>query len=318
MAIPAAVSCSFANSKPSNRMTLSAPHAPSSSKSTSSVTMATGEAPRSRAAPRSSRVNCGRPGSTITPISGSSIGATPRTSPRSRSSSWLVSSAPRSVSTATAAAICSSSVASVSRRPGRVEEMWRVSPTQVGLAFAPHGPGPSSAAVTRRMRLSDTAARPAGSTLHGSINRSAVDTIAGNATRSCAQPSSYSARMSSMPSASVRCRAPVTNGRSSRWASSGPTCPVSASTEFRPTSTRSKDSPSPSAAESARAVARVSDPANAGSVIRTPSISTSRSSPQATASRRLSSAAGGPSVNTVTVACCSAARATACATARRQ
>ncbi len=36
------------------------------------------------------------------------------------------------------------------------------------------------------------------------------------------------------------CLTPVANGRSSSWASSGPTCPVSASTEFRPTRTRSK------------------------------------------------------------------------------
>ena len=80
-----------------------------------------------------------------------------------------------------------------------------------------------------------------------------------------------------------------------------------------PTSTRSKDPSHSCAAASARAVASVSDPAKAGSVISTPS-----SAPQAIASRRQSSADGGPSVNTVQVPPVSRASSQPLLTARRQ
>ena len=60
------------------------------------------------------------------------------------------------------------------------------------------------------------------------------------------------------------------------------------------------------------AVANVSDPANAGSVMCTPSMSTPRSSPHAIASRNVSSASGGPSVITVT---CEPVRSDASSTA---
>ena len=109
------------------------------------------------------------------------------------------------------------------------------------------------------------------------------------------------ARACTRPSGSIaRCRTPVRNGRSSSCASSGGTWPVSASTELRPASTRSNGPVASMVAASARAVASVSEPANAASVTSTPSIATSRSSPHATASRTASSAAGGPSVITVT------------------
>ena len=68
-----------------------------------------------------------------------------------------------------------------------------------------------------------------------------------------------------------------------------------------------------SAAARARAVARVSEPAKAGSQTCSPA-----SAPQATASRRTSSAPGGPSVTTVQVPPVSRASVTPSATARRQ
>ena len=47
---------------------------------------------------------------------------------------------------------------------------------------APHGPGPRSSAVRVQIRSGSTGARPAGSTLAGSVSRSAVDTTAGSCT----------------------------------------------------------------------------------------------------------------------------------------
>ncbi len=67
------------------------------------------------------------------------------------------------------------------------------------------------------------------------------------------------------------------------------------------------------AAARARAVARVSEPANAASVMSTPS-----SAPHATASRSASSAEGGPRVKTVHVPPDSRANATPWLMARRQ
>ena len=66
---------------------------------------------------------------------------------------------------------------------------------------------------------------------------------------------------------------PPRNGRSSSSATHGPTWPVSASTELRPDRMRSNGPERSSAATSARAVASVSLPANAGSVIEHAAIS---------------------------------------------
>ena len=196
------------------------------------------------------------------------------------------------------------------RAPGR---RWS------GSRPAPTVRRPRSRARRWRIAAAGTAARPSGSTLHGSMSRSAVERSAGRRTSAWSQPSSSSQRACTRPSGSIaRWRTPVRNGRSSSSASSGGTWPVSASTELRPAITRSNGPVASIVAASARAVASVSEPANAASVTSTPSIATSRSSPHATASRTESSAAGGPSATTVTEPPCSSTSATAWATARRQ
>ena len=204
--------------------------------------------------------------------------------------------------------------------PSRRTSWTRTAPTRVGLPAWPHGPAPRSAAASRRMRPAGTAARPAASTLHGEISRSAHDSTAGRSTSASTQPSSCSHRARRDRPSRASVRTPVRNGRSRSSASSGGTWPVSASTEWRPDRIRSKGPVRRSAAASARAVARVSEPAKAGSVMMTPSVSAPRSSPQAIASRSESSALGGPSVMTVTVDEGSgpAASSTAWDTARRQ
>jgi hypothetical protein len=88
---------------------------------------------------------------------------------------------------------------------------------------------------------------------------------------------------------------------------------VSASTELRPINTRSKVPSVSIAAASALAVAQVSLPAKAGSVMCTP-----WSAPKAMASRSTLSALGGPSVMTVRVPPVAWANACPWATARRQ
>ena len=133
-----------------------------------------------------------------------------------------------------------------------------------GCPPAPHGPGPSSPAVTRVISEAGTAARPAGSTLHGSHRRSATDSTAGSAISTSCVPSSCSSSRRRAAPASSSARTPLANGRSSSSATSGPTCPVSPSMELRPSRTRSKGPAARSAAARARAVARVSEPAKAG------------------------------------------------------
>ena len=155
---------------------------------------------------------------------------------------WRVArpSAPRSCSTCTAARTCSSSGASGCSAGAAVTAITFTGPTHVGDASAPHGPVPRSAAAMRRMRSAGTAARSGGSTLAGSHSRSAHDRIGGQR-RARPAPSRRRARSArSRVSPSIaRWRTPVRNGRSSSSASSGPTWPVSASTELRPASTRS-------------------------------------------------------------------------------
>ena len=155
----------------------------------------------------------------------------------------------------------------------RVTSCTRTAPTVVGLPDWPHGPLPSSSARTVRRYEAGTASRPGGSTLQGSMRRSAVERTAGRSVSACTHPSSCSQRACTTPcsGSTLRWRIPVRKGRSSSSASSGPTWPVSASTELRPTRTRSNDPSCSSAAARARAVASVSDPANAGSETSTPS-----------------------------------------------
>ncbi len=229
------------------------------------------------------------------------------------------SSAPRACSISIASSTCSSSVAPAARRRTRSTAITFTGPTQVGEPSSPQGPSPRSAAPTRVISRAGTAARPGGSTLVGSVSRSAHESIAGSRTSASTQPSSSSQRAKTRPPSIVNTRTPVRNGTSRSSAISGPTCPVSASTELRPVSTRSNAPACASAAASAFAVASVSEPAKAGSVTCTPVMSTSRSSPHAIASRNVSSAGGGPRVNTTTdEPGRSPASSHAFATARRQ
>ena len=222
------------------------------------------------------------------------------------------SRAPRRRSSCTAAWTCSSTGPS-STRFARAWSMGHASPTIVGLPASPQGPGPSSAAPIRVRRSAGTAARPAESTLQGSQSRSATDRTAGRAISASWVPSSSSSsRCRLAPRSSIR-RTPLAKGRSSSSATSGPTCPVSPSMELRPSSTRSKGPAVRSAAARARAVASVSEPANASSQMCSP-----ESAPQANASRRTSSASGGPRVTTVQEPPLWRASVTPCATARRQ
>ena len=169
------------------------------------------------------------------------------------------------------------------------------------------------------MRSAGTAARPAGSTLHGSMSRSAVETTAGRSTRTCAQPSSCSARMSSVRSREREVAGAGDEGEPEQLGELGADLAgvgvdrvaageheVEAAEVVDGGGERTRGGEGVGAGER-----RVGDEDAVG-------MSTSRSGPHAIASRSTSSAAGGPSVMTVTVPPCSAARATAWATARRQ
>ena len=150
----------------------------------------------------------------------------------------------------------------------------------------------------RRMCAPGTAARSGGSTFAGSMSRSAHDRIAGRSSSACIHPSSCSQRACTRVPSSARWRTPVRNGRSSSSASSAGTCPVSASTELRPVRIRSNGPARRTAADNACAVASVSacergvgdEDAVDVDVARGPTRSL----------RSVSSAAGGPSVRTVT------------------
>ena len=281
-------------------------------------TAAPASRPRRAAAASSSPATAGRPGSTSTAMTRDARGAAPP--PRAGAGAGSASapgrrptsSAPRRRSSRTASSTCSSSGPS-STRFARAWSMGRVSPTTVGLPSSPQGPAPSSAAPIRVRRSAGTAARPAGSTLQGSQRRSATDRTAGRVISASWVPSSCSSSRRSAAPRSSRWRTPLAKGRSSSSATSGPTWPVSPSMELRPSSTRSKGPAARSAAASARALASVSDPANASSQTCSP-----ESAPQATASRSASSALGGPRVTTVQVPPVAAASETPWETARRQ
>ena len=220
--------------------------------------------------------------------------------------------APRWASSATASAACSAGVP-LRTLAARSWCIRRVRPTVVGLPSWPQGPSPNAAAVVTRIRSEGTSARLGGGTLHGSQRRSATESRAGSETSTSSVPSSCSRVSDRSSPVMPMTRTPVAKGKPVSWAISGPTWPVSPSSEFRPTRTRSKGPSWRKAAASARAVARVSEPPKAGSHRCTP-----RSAPQATASRRTSSAAGGPSVKTVQEPPLSRAHSTPLETARRQ
>ena len=148
-------------------------------------------------------------------------------------------SAPRASSRRTASSTCAGRGPERTTRP-RSCSIGCTAPTTVGLPASPQGPAPRSAALNRLMRSAGTAARPSGSTLHGSHRRSATASTAGSAISTSALPSSRSSSRRSRSPRSSRRRTPAAKGRSSSCASSGPTCPVSPSSEFSPTSTRSK------------------------------------------------------------------------------
>ncbi len=317
-ATPAATSSS--TSAPWMATTVSAPQVPWTAGSGTPGPIATtraGSRPARRAAaPSSSLVMRSRSGSTTTAIGGSLApdgGSTGST----RSTSTGGSSTPRSASTATSRSTCASTGPSTIS-PIRSTSRVRTSPTFVGLASTPQGPAPRSAAVIVRMRSAATAARASGGCLAGSMRRSAQESTAGRVTVASTHSSSCSSRTSTWPSPRVSSRTPVANGRSRSWASWGPTCPVSASTELRPTRTRSNAPSRSSTAASALAVASVSEPAKAGSVTNTPSTSRPDWAPQAMASRRQSSADGGPRVSTVTEPAVVPASSQPSDTARRQ
>ncbi len=302
---------------PCSRTTTSAPAAASGAGSAapgqSAWTAAPTCDPSPAAAPRSSSETRCRPGSARTAIT--------REAPRSKfgrspgggaAGPGCAVKAPRAWSNRTASATCASSGPSRTRK-ARACSRARVAPTSVGLPASPQGPGPSAPASTLVRRSGATAARPSGSTLQGSQRRSATERTAGSASSTSWAPSSCSSsRRQTEPRSSMR-RTPLAKGRSSSSASSGPTCPVSPSMELRPSRTRSKGPAARRAAARARAVARVSEPAKAASQTCSPS-----SAPQATASRRTSSAPGGPSVTTVQEPPVSRANVTPWATARRQ
>ena len=172
--------------------------------------------------------------------------------------------APRWASVRTASSTCVATGPSSTRR-ARWCSMARVAPTTVGLPASPHGPGPRRRAVSRVSRSGDTAARPSGSTLQGSQSRSATDSTAGSVTSTCWVPSSCSSSSRHTAPRSCTRRTPLAKGWSRSWASSGPTCPVSPSTVLRPRRTTSNGPAASSTAARARAVARVSEFANAGS-----------------------------------------------------
>ncbi len=116
-----------------------------------------------------------------------------------------------------------------------------------------------------------------------------------------------------------RCRTPVANGRSRSSASSGPTWPVSASTELRPTSTRSNGPTWRIAAASAlcrreRVGARERRVGDEHAV----HLDVARDRPRDRLAQRVLGATADPSVSTVHEPPCSATSATPWATARRQ
>ena len=129
------------------------------------------------------------------PSSSGSIGTMRRDRSRSARSTRAARNAPRSCSRRTASRTCSASGASGLRCRARVTAMTLTAPTEVGRrGLTPRARARGRRRVRRRMRSAGTAARPGGSTLAGSISRSAHERIAGRRTSACSQPSSCSQR----------------------------------------------------------------------------------------------------------------------------
>ena len=210
-------------------------------------------------------------------------------------------SAPRSSNCRTASRTWMSSGASGRQDAGPVDGDGPAVADLGEAAAAPHSPGPMSDRRQRRdeFRLAPRHVAP----VEPSTDRRAARRMTAARAMviwSSTQVSSCSHPRRSVPPSMSSCLTPAANVTSSSSASCGGTCPVSASSEFLPARTRSNGPSRRSAPRSARAVAMVSLPSKAGSVRRTPLMSAPRSRPQAIASRRTSSAAGGPRVSTVT------------------
>ena len=208
-----------------------------------------------------------------------------------------------------------SSIGPASTRCCRSRLCKRTLPTLVGLASRPHGPGPRSPDVTRRIRSAATSARAAASNLAGAHRRSATESTAGNPTWRWAKPSSRSQprrNVAGDESSISSVRTPLANGHPSNSATSGPTCPVSSVDGVEPGQDEVERFLAAQRGDERPAVARVSEPAKASSQISTPS-----EAPAATASRTASSAAGGPRLNTTHLPP-SAASSTPLVIARRQ
>ena len=91
-----------------------------------------------------------------------------------------------------------------------------------GFPARPRVRRPARRHRSRVIRSAGTAARPSGSTLHGSHSRSATDRTAGSCTSTSCLPSSSSSSRRSQPPASSSRRTPPAKGKPSSSASSGP------------------------------------------------------------------------------------------------
>ena len=142
----------------------------------------------------------------------------------------------------------------------------RTSCTHVGEPASPNSfaSAPSSAARTTSIGLVAASSAAPGFTLTGCATRSAHVMTAGIAASTSSKPSSLSRSARSMRPSISSLRAPVICAAPISSAISGPTCPVSASSEYLPSMMRS-NFPRASHSASARAVASVSAPANARS-----------------------------------------------------
>ena len=142
----------------------------------------------------------------------------------------------------------------------------RTSCTHVGEPASPNSFAslPSSAARTTLIGLVCASSEAPGLTLTGCATRSAQVMTAGIAASTSSNPSSLSRSARSVRPSISSFRAPVICAAPISSAISGPTCPVSASSEYLPSMMRSKF-PRASQRASARAVASVSAPANARS-----------------------------------------------------
>ena len=170
------------------------------------------------------------------------------------------------------------------------------------------------------MRSAGTAARPSGSTLHGSMSRSAVESTAGSSTSAWTQPSSCSQRRCSGPVRRARGGARrCANGRSSELGELGTDLAGVGVDRVAARRARGRTAPrAVTSAASARAVASVSEPANAGSVTSTPvDLDAAVGAPRDRLAQRVLGR-GRTEREDADRAAVLCASSTACATARRQ